>query len=343
MAYYINSKGKKVIGNEYKIDHPNGMIELINGDSLTCYEKTEGDDGLANEEAESQLCKLFTDNAFYLLAHRERILSNSRMFLCPIDVKSGLMYSGFSGFKNPTLGIFLEWWNECPESLITDSSGMKSLVYRLAGSPLSGMNHSSIVDEKGEIRTISLSSFINYWPSFIGINTRYSEAKKRYQAYSLAKVLEILHSEDDDSFNLEHEVSSIFLQGRIRLLNNQIISLRNKSKLLNKKYDDLLYKTYGDVMLSFYNEYKVIEKSILNEKQQVMEHKRVLKANLRNGIISLRDYEPQRHEITRQLSEISRSLSDAKWKCEDEINRIIGEDLLTFETIKSLVTRYNRK
>lgn len=64
-----------------------------------------------SEEFERQK-KLFTDNAFYLLAHQERIMRDSRMFLAPVAVQNGLAYTGTSGFNAPTLGIYLEWWNE---------------------------------------------------------------------------------------------------------------------------------------------------------------------------------------------------------------------------------------
>ena len=48
--------------------------------------------------------QLFIDNAFYLLAHSERILNESRMFLCPVAIQNGLAYTGTSGFHGPTGG-----------------------------------------------------------------------------------------------------------------------------------------------------------------------------------------------------------------------------------------------
>ena len=39
------------------------------------------------EDVEQQK-KLFTDNAFYLLAHQERIMRDSRMFLAPVAVQN---------------------------------------------------------------------------------------------------------------------------------------------------------------------------------------------------------------------------------------------------------------
>lgn len=150
------------------------------------------------EELEQQQKKLFTDNAFYLLAHSERIMRDSRMFLAPVAVHNGLAYTGTSGFRNPTIGIYLEWWNECARTLRTDDEGNRSLIFHLAGSPLSGSNCCAEVYEDGRIESVSVHSFIDFWPPFMAINQRYTEAKNMHQAYTLQQVLDILHAEDSE-------------------------------------------------------------------------------------------------------------------------------------------------
>lgn len=150
------------------------------------------------EEMEQQQKKLFTDNAFYLLAHSERIMRDSRMFLAPVAVHNGLAYTGTSGFCNPTIGIYLEWWNECARALRTDDEGNRSLVFYLSGSPLSGANCCAEVYEDGRIESVSVHSFIDHWRPFMAINQRYTEAKHMHQAYTLQQVLDILHAEDSE-------------------------------------------------------------------------------------------------------------------------------------------------
>ena len=136
--------------------------------------------------------QLFVDNAFLLLQNRERILQDSRMFLAPVAVESGLAYTGTSGFRNPTVGVYIEWWSLCDGALMTDEDGVRSLVYRLAGSPLSGVNKCTAIREDGKEETLSLRPFSDYWRSFMKINQRYSEAKSRYQAFTLQQVIEIV-------------------------------------------------------------------------------------------------------------------------------------------------------
>lgn len=150
------------------------------------------------EELEQQQKKLFTDNAFYLLAHSERIMRDSRMFLAPVAIHNGLAYTGTSGFRNPTIGIYLEWWNKCARTLRTDDEGNRSLIFHLAGSPLSGSNSCAEVYEDGRIESVSVRSFIDFWPPFMAINQRYTEAKNMHQAYTLQQVLDILHAEDSE-------------------------------------------------------------------------------------------------------------------------------------------------
>lgn len=108
-------------------EHPQNGIILMNGAVLECFPKESHQDSFVpdemkldttgmylsignkpckpqpstTEEKERQK-KLFTDNAFYLLAHQERIMRDSRMFLAPIAVQNGLAYIGTSGFNAPT-------------------------------------------------------------------------------------------------------------------------------------------------------------------------------------------------------------------------------------------------
>lgn len=99
--------------------HPQNSMILMNGAVLECFPKEshQGDfvpdqmkldttgvylsignkpckpQPSTTEEKERQK-KLFTDNAFYLLAHQERIMRDSRMFFAPVAVQNGLAYIG---------------------------------------------------------------------------------------------------------------------------------------------------------------------------------------------------------------------------------------------------------
>ena len=91
--------------------------------------------------------KLFTDNAFLFLANYSRILSDSRMFLAPVYVRNGLAYSGY--LPAATLGGYIELWLNCPSSVVFGREDRMSLVWFISGSPMSGANACSVVDENG--------------------------------------------------------------------------------------------------------------------------------------------------------------------------------------------------
>lgn len=162
-------------------------LELSDGRTIVCYPKTDSLGGIRN---------LFINNAHFLWAHKDRILSDSRMYLCPLgDMGHNLSITGSSGFENPTLGVYIEWWLSVPGTMLISAEGKQSLVYMIAGSPLSGQNHCSAVAEDGSSHTVSLSPFGDYWRPFIAINRRHAEAKSQYQSYSLPEVLDILRRE----------------------------------------------------------------------------------------------------------------------------------------------------
>jgi hypothetical protein len=204
-----------------KFQHPEGKIQLLNGRVLDCYPLEQPQDEVDNQlsldttgvylslkkpnkanmvkddrdEDEKELMKLFHDNAFVFLENREKILSDSRIFLCPLPfIKNGLAYTGTSGFHNPTLGIYIEFWMTCTNSNIMEENGKKWLLCHISGSPLSGINRCTLVNPQGEMKCEEVTSFREIWRPFMEINTRYDEAKIKYEAYTLRQVLSILEN-----------------------------------------------------------------------------------------------------------------------------------------------------
>lgn len=151
--------------------------------------------------------KLFYDNAFVVWANKERILRDSRMSLAPVPIQSGLAYTGTSGFRNPTLGVYLEFWQGCHFATLMDEDGRKGLVCRIAGSPLSGSNKCGVVYEDGKVENKSLQHFLTIWRTFMEINTRYDKAKSAGEwCFTLQQVVDILKEEgpvDYDSSAME--------------------------------------------------------------------------------------------------------------------------------------------
>ena len=149
---------------------------------------------------EEQL-KLFLQNAHRLIGESDKIMADSRMFLAPLPIRNGLAYTGTSGFRHPTLGVYIEWWRNYECAWTEDKNGEKQPLYYIAGSPLSGCNACASVDTEGNGHSVSVYPFNNVWRSFMEVNTHYTEAKQLYAAYSLEKVIAILFGD-----NIEHKM-----------------------------------------------------------------------------------------------------------------------------------------
>ena len=203
---------------EMSVRHPEGKILLMSGAVLDCIRKEEqpavinrdelaldttgeflrvkgGPKAKPRKPVQAPWEELFYKEAFFLFEHREQILSDSRMFLTPLPFGNNLAYTGTSGLSGATLGVYLEWWDECERAIIRKGGEIRALTYYLAGSPLSGNNRCSAVTRKGKTERICFPSpFNEIWKSFMRINQRYTEAKQIYQAYTLEETVEKLRA-----------------------------------------------------------------------------------------------------------------------------------------------------
>ncbi|MCQ2208181.1 MAG: hypothetical protein MJZ02_08195 [Paludibacteraceae bacterium] len=196
-------------------------IELVNGSRINCFlrenplecvpaekhsalVKSEAHRQLRRKEvkaqreqqhlAEEECLNFFVKHAFFLLENAERICSDSRMFLAPVGVESGLSLSGAA--PTPTLGAFIEWWKNGKGGSITNEKGEHFLVCKLAGSPFNGTNVCTVANSKGHVSQISILGFIDVYRSFVRFCKRYSYAKQIYQAYSLRQVVDLLMADE---------------------------------------------------------------------------------------------------------------------------------------------------
>ena len=323
-------------------EHPQNSMILMNGAVLECFpkESNQGDFvpdqmkldttgvylSIGNkpqpstiEEKERQK-KLFTDNAFYLLAHQERIMRDSRMFLAPVAVQNGLAYIGTSGFNAPTLGIYLEWWNECPIALRTGEDGHRSLVFHLAGSPLSGANRCAEVYEDGRVEHTQVASFINHWRPFTTINTRYDEAKHIYQAYTLEHVLEILHAEDNESWNYSVEIKVRFMQSEINKLKKRIERLTKESDKWHSMYVDTFMKYKEAEVCEAFSTFQSLREECETQINSIKVRKRTLRAELKSGCMDNLTYQ-------RTLTPLNKQIKDLVFKVSKKKHELINQFL----------------
>ena len=303
-----------IIKTHDDFEHPEGKIQLLNGNVLDCYPLEQAGEQVDNEvkldttgtyfaigkrrlaptpvteEEKTEERLLFFDNAFRFLQYRNRIMSDSRMFLCPVPIQSGIAYTGTSGFHRPTLGVYIEWWLNCENALVFNGIGTKKLVYHIAGSPLSGSNRCGVVDEKGKTETETIHPFSSLWPSFMRINSRYDEAKSLYQAYTLKEVIEILDGESLSSVD-DLEMENIFLRSafcrRQKDISKEIIQLKN---MVDKLKFRLFYEHRDDLkaIMAIYEENKTKKEK---REKEIDEECKELYRQLKSGEIDNKQYQ----------------------------------------------------
>jgi hypothetical protein len=356
----------------------NHHITLLNGRELLCYPKAEPSTPIDNrmkldttgqylvigrrkpvvkptppelELQRKQAVKFFTDRAFFFLDHREQILSDSRMFLAPVPIENGIAYFGTSGFKRPTLGVYVEWWMTCIPAIISRYRKNSWLVYYIAGSPLSGRNCCGIVNAKGECLSECLPNpFSAIWRSFVKINTRYDEAKQHYKAYSLEEVVKLLEAHDEGDSLMEREL--FLLQRENLALRQEIQETREAGVKAVEKMRRTLLTAYleckREALTDWYADYcrkqeegKKLLESLNGQKQQ-------LKQQFHAGEISRMSYRHQTEPLNKRVFELEQTL---KYMANKELSTLLpgvfnplgDTELITFdEVVEFLVKRENQ-
>lgn len=204
------------------------VFVIENGATLRGYpRRTESPEAFAwpSEEARWVEGELFKANAHFLLENRERIFTDSRMFLAPVNVMSGAAYIG--ALVKPCVGTYLEWWLR---------RGKDELAYHVSGSPLSGANVSKSIAKDGSLVPLPASPsgapFLSLMGEFENAHNRYRAERERFDAYSLWEVIQRLKGEApkyDDGFKvLVLERKRVLNEGIFEKLSRQISELRSR-------------------------------------------------------------------------------------------------------------------
>ena len=348
--------------------HPEGAIRLMDGTILTCYPKPKQEEqpqevvadelqldrtgeyfGIGRrriapkpvvQEEQEELRQLFKDNAFYLLAHRERILQDSRMFLTPIVTHNGLAYTGTSGFHRPTIGIYLEWWSHCLGTMVISDSGRMSLVYQIAGSPLTGSNSCGQLYESGESAPIRLSGFSKYWQSLMQINTRYDEAKQIYQAYTLQELLDILHEEDGGEKDFTTNVRERFFRHRIEQLTEQVDHHYREACRWRYKYEHAVLRLHDSEVRQIYADYKALEQRVVPQIEELKSQKQSLKRQFKSGQLAPRSYQDALKTVREQIYQLEEQLRVFGYKANE---RLRGRGVISIQDICAYVENKDKE
>lgn len=331
-------------------EHPEGKIRLLNGNILQGYTH----ERVANGEAVSTELRLdttgeyfavggqkpkpqqsvnsrdekerfFYSHAFFFFTHAEQIFSDSRMFLAPVPVQSGLAYSGTSGFQRPTLGIYLEWWLNNPCSIFDDGHD-KHLVWLIAGSPLSGSNKCGIVDQKGRSTVRAIYPFKEVWTSFVRVNNRYAEFKGKYAAFTLEEVYQLLGGEESEKDVTEpqrHFLDCFFLRSKIYILENRLQQMTGQRDSYREKMIEAQIKADFDFYKNLYDTYAAKEKEYFDKAEEVRKQRIELRRQFKAGEIDQKTFQ-------KALRPLVKFLRDGLWDAARAVDNALFDRKVEF-------------
>lgn len=282
--------------------------------------------------------KLFYEHAHLFLANADKILSDSRIFLAPVNIVNGLAYTGTSGFRKPTLGVYIEWWLYHKDASI-DAKGHP--IWFISGSPLSGSNACSAVDRKGKTHRAQLNgSFSAVWSSFVKVNNRYNKFKGRYMAYELREVIDILEGTTDSQryFKLHLSLEKVRYDNYIANLKNALKQARELSAEYKVKIQRLSFQLHREEATEYYNKCINLQTIARLAREYFYEQRIELRKALRGGSIDNITYQ----RILTPLRKKAKEAENQSWEYEREglrLNKVFGEDAsyFDFKVIEKLI------
>jgi len=214
----------------------NGKLKLIDGselETITCSTKPEPVWTKDVQRAEEEL---FVHNAHFLLSQAPRVFADSRLFLSPVRIRSGMAYTG--PFPAPCLGGYLEWWINA-KCATRDADCGRELVYFVSGSPLSGHNVSMAVRSDGTRCRVD-GLLLPLAKSYSEVMKRYQEPMRNCASYTLEESVNILRGRQN---TFECSLQRIVLEQKVETCSHENVELKktvDEQRSLIKAYQKAL-------------------------------------------------------------------------------------------------------
>ena len=331
-CYPIAFPSDEIVSSEFSLDTTGQYLQIGTKPHFTT------DKELAERRKQEEIDeKLFYEHAHIFLANTDKILSDSRLFLTPVNVVNGLAYTGTSGFRKPTLGVYIEWWLYHKDASI-DAKGHP--IWFISGSPLSGGNACSAVDRKGKTHRAQLNrSFSAVWSSFVEVNNRYNEFKGRYMAYELREVIDILEGTNDSQqyFKLHLSLEKVRYDNYISNLKRALKQAKELSAEYKVKIQHLIFQQYREEATEYYNKCINLQTVARLAREYFYEQRIELRKALRGGNIDNITYQ-------RTLTPLRKKAKEAEKQCceyeRESLNKVFGDDAsyFDFNVIEKLIS-----
>lgn len=325
-CYRKDSVQKTLLDDEMNLDATGTFFRLKDKRSA---KKIEVDTRSMLNRKEDEDLQFFLDHAFLFYRNAETILKDSRMFLAPVPVHSGLAYSGGSGFASPTLGVYIEWWLRNEQLVCRDLAGNEALTYLILGSPLSGSNRCRCVYPDGTSEQIVFNKFIEVWSSFAPINSRYNQAKQLYQAYTLQEVADVLASRQlPDAVRLSKEIE--WHENRCQSAQQHLEQQKDKTRQLEENYRAVNLRLCEFLVAPLVDEYRVRRDAYMASEEQFQLDKSSCRVLFETGELSSDEYQRMLTPFTKKRKEGRKSFVDYM---NQQVARISSEEHIPISII----------
>lgn len=262
--------------------------------------KEESPEPADRETTEKEQVEFFLKHLFFFISHRKEICEDSRMFLSPVPVHSGLAYSGTSGFSRPTLGIYMEFFENCPKSAVLCGDGKVRFVWHIAGSPLTGSNKCSIVGADGVAMPYHVMDFRDLWPKFIEINKRYDSLKSGNIVNTLEEVYLRL-KKADNPVDIMDSPEILAYKDALAVSEYWKEEIKKDYYQLKEELKTCRLSTKLSELKELYSEYLASQEQNKMDGKYLREKKTQLKAQLRNKEIDNKTYQKSIGPINKKL------------------------------------------
>ena len=240
----------------------NNNITLLNGNELECFpgKLFEGRSQQRIFKEGNENMSLFENFVWFLLKNSDKIMNDSKIFLCPIYSQ---VFSPFFS-ERPRLGTFIEWWLHYPDRS-RDKDG--NPIFCISGNPMTGSHGCYSVDKNGQTRKVIELSFGSILSSFGKVNSLYKEVKEDCEYYEFDEVIRHLSGESYDLRMglVRTKIKLKSTQDWYNTTKGQYAIVYNRLKRLLKENKKLQLNHSKNEIMSFISQYLPLEQAFDKE------------------------------------------------------------------------------
>lgn len=335
-------------------------IELSDGSRLECYTMNVAKD-MATAMPEASLlgmriwakskrnrscdcdkdayARIFRENAYLFFDNAAKILSDSRLFLIPIDEDNSMDMGITNITPQATLGAYVEWWLY-QNDLSTDPEGR--LIWQVCDSldAGSGSRVCWAIDRDGqEYDTPLEDGGHQVWQSFADVCNRYSDAVGKYQAYDLEYAVILLKElmSDDDMAKHRYRMEIARNRSRVYSITSQENAARKQLLESRNKFKQFLFDTHREAVGEYYAKCVNLQAAAVLAREYLHNQRAEMRLQLRENSITRKEYAVKETELRRRAQEAEDRCLQFK---HDGLKQIFGiEDyrLMSFGLIERLL------